>query len=67
MNWLSIMGIIFITMACIELVRIIADYATGKLAFWPFGAEVGAALFIWLGVFLVRKGRRRQGKTGDLK
>jgi hypothetical protein len=42
--------------------RIIADYSSGKLEFWPFGAEIGAGLIIWLGVFLIWRGNRQKSK-----
>jgi hypothetical protein len=60
MNWLKIIGIILILMAGLEMLSIISDYLTGKLEFWPFGAEIGAGLVIWLGIFLIRRGNNQQ-------
>jgi hypothetical protein len=62
MNWYKIIGIILIVMACSEMLSITIDYTTGKMKFWPFGAEIGAILIIWLGVFLVRRGARPKNK-----
>lgn len=62
MNWFKIIGIILIFMAASEMLHILSDYASGKLAFWPFGAEIGAGLIVWLGVFLIRRGNRQKDK-----
>ena len=62
MNLLKTIGIILIFMACYEMLHIIADYSSGKLGFWPFGAEVGAGLIIWLGIFLIKRGNRNNSK-----
>lgn len=40
MNWLKIIGIVLIGLSCIEMLNIISDYTSGKLEFWPFGAEM---------------------------
>jgi hypothetical protein len=62
MNWLKIIGIVLIVLACLELLDIIADYSSGKLKFWPFGAEIGAGLIIALGMFLIKRGNRQKGQ-----
>lgn len=62
MNWLKIIGIVLIVLAGYEMLQIIADYSSGKLQFWPFGAEVGAGLIIWLGIFLIRRGNHQKSK-----
>jgi len=59
MNWYKIIGYSLIAMAIYEMGKIIADYVSGKLTFWPFGADVGAALIILLGIFLIRRGNRK--------
>lgn len=62
MNWLKIIGIVLIFMAGYGLLDIMADYLSGELAFWPFGAEIGAGLTIWLGIFLIKRGNRQKSK-----
>ena len=62
MNWHKIVGIILIVMSSMEMLNIISDYFSGKLEFWPFGAEIGAGLMIWLGIFLIKKGNRQKSQ-----
>lgn len=62
LNWLKIIGITLIVLTSYELISIIADYSSGKLEFWPFGAEIGAGLIIWLGIFLIKKGNKQKNK-----
>jgi hypothetical protein len=62
MNWLKIVGIVLIVLACLEMLNIISEYSSGKLEFWPFGAEIGAALMIGLGIFLIKRGRRQKSQ-----
>ncbi len=59
MNWFKIIGFSLIAMAIYEMGKIIIAYSTGKMDFWPFGADIGAALIIALGAFLVRRGNRK--------
>jgi hypothetical protein len=61
MNWLKIIGIVLIVLACLEMLNIVSDYSSGKLKFWPFGTEVGAGLMIGLGIFLIKRGNRQKG------
>jgi uncharacterized membrane protein len=51
MNGYKITGYILILLAVYEMSKIIGDYSSGKLGFWPFGAEIGAGLIIALGFF----------------
>lgn len=62
MNWLKIIGIALIVLACLEMLNIISDYLSGKLEFWPFGAEIGAGLTIALGIFLIKRGNRQKNQ-----
>jgi hypothetical protein len=63
MNWLKIVGVLLVFMAGLEMLRIITDYSSGKLKFWPFGADVGAMLMICLGIYLFRRGARKKSKV----
>jgi hypothetical protein len=63
MNWLKIIGIVLIVGACLEMSNIISDYSSGKLEFWPFGADIGAALAIALGIFLIKRGNRQKSQV----
>jgi hypothetical protein len=63
MNWLKIVGVLLVFMAGFEMLRIITDYSSGKLKFWPFGADVGAVLMICLGIYLFRRGARKKSKV----
>jgi hypothetical protein len=58
LNWSKIIGFSLIAMAMYEMMKLIVAYASGKMEFWPSGVEIGAALIIALGVFLVRRGNR---------
>jgi len=60
MNWKLIVGVLLIIGALKELFSIIIDYRSGKLPFWPFGADVGCALLIALGIYLVQKGQSQK-------
>jgi hypothetical protein len=62
MNWLKIIGVVLIVMVGYEMLNITADYSSGKLESWPLGAEIGAGLIIWLGIFLIRRGNRQKSK-----
>jgi hypothetical protein len=62
MNWLKIIGITLIVLACLEIFNIVSDYSSGKLKFWPFGVEIGAALMIGLGIFLIKRGNRHKSQ-----
>ena len=59
-NWKTILGYILICGTTAEFIRITRDYQTGALEFWPFGVSIGAIFAIALGIFLVKKGRRKQ-------
>lgn len=63
MNWLKIIGIVLIVLACLEMLNIVSDYSSGKLEFWPFGAEIGATLMIGLGIFLIKRGNRQKSQV----
>lgn len=63
MNWLKIIGIVLIFLACLEMLNIVSDYASGKLEFWPFGAEIGAGLMIALGIYLIKRGNRQKNQV----
>jgi len=58
MNWKIIVGGLLIFGALSEFLSIINDYRSGKLAFWPFGADIGCVIVIALGIYLVNKGRK---------
>lgn len=58
-NWKTILGALLIFGASAEFMSIVRDYRSGELEFWPFGADIGAILAIALGVFLIKKGRRK--------
>ena len=60
MNWFKIIGFSLIAMSVYEMAKLIAAYASGRMEFWPFGTEIGAALVIALGVFLVRRGNSKK-------
>lgn len=57
MNWRIIVGVLLILGALQEMARIIADYRSGKLAFWPFGADIGCIALVVAGIYLIRKGQ----------
>jgi hypothetical protein len=60
MNWKIVVGGLLIFGAVREMLSIISDYRSGKLEFWPFGAEIGCVAFVALGVYLIRKGQREK-------
>ena len=55
-NGKTIIGVIFIMAATSELFRVVGDYQSGKLEFWPFGVEIGALAMILGGLYLIKKG-----------
>jgi hypothetical protein len=60
MNWKIIVGILLIIGALKEMLSIIIDYRSGKLGFWPFGADIGCVVLIILGIYLIRKGQKQK-------
>ncbi len=60
MNWKIVVGALLILGAFKELLSVISDYRSGKLAFWPFGVEVGCAALVVLGIYLIRKGQKQK-------
>jgi len=60
MNWKIIVGILLIIGALKEMLSIINDYRSGKLGFWPFGADIGCVALIILGIYLIRKGQKQK-------
>lgn len=60
MNWKIIVGILLIIGAVKEIFTIIIDYRSGKLSFWPFGADIGCIAMIILGIYLIRKGQKQK-------
>jgi len=59
-NWKIVLGGILIFGASSELFRIINDYRTGVLEYWPFGADIGAILLILGGGWLVKSGLKNK-------
>jgi hypothetical protein len=62
MNWFRIVGIVLIVVAVYGMLNVLTDFLSGKLEFWPFGAEIGAGLTIWLGIFMIKRGNRHKNK-----
>jgi hypothetical protein len=60
MNWKTIVGILLIIGSAKEMFSIILDYRSGKLNFWPFGADLGCIALIVLGIYLIRKGQKQK-------
>ena len=60
MNWKIIVGALLIIGALKELISIIFDYRSGKLAFWPFGADLGCITLIIAGIYLIRQGQKQK-------
>ena len=60
MNWKIVVGALLIFGALREMASIISDYQSGKLQFWPFGAEIGCVALVALGIYLIRKGQRER-------
>jgi hypothetical protein len=60
MNWKIIVGALLIFGALSEMASIIADYRSGKLKFWPFGADIACIALVVLGIFLIRKGQKQK-------
>ena len=60
MNWKIIVGALLIFGALKEILSIIIDYRAGKLAFWPFGADLGCLILIIAGIYLIRKGQKKK-------
>ena len=56
MNWKIVVGGFLIFGASAEMLSIITDYRSGKLTFWPFGADIGCIAMIALGIYLIRRG-----------
>ena len=59
-NALKIVGYGLVCISVIGLLNLLSEYLTGAQKFWPFGAEIGAGLMIWLGIFLIKRGNKRQ-------
>ena len=60
MNWKIIVGALLIFGALKEMTSIIIDYRSGKLEFWPFGADIGCIALVIAGIYLVRKGQKQK-------
>jgi hypothetical protein len=60
MNWKIVVGALLIIGALREMTSIVTDYRSGKLNFWPFGADIGCIALVALGVYLIRKGQREK-------
>jgi hypothetical protein len=60
MNWKIIVGALLIFGALKEMTSIIIDYRSGKLSFWPFGADIGCLALVILGIYLIRKGQKQK-------
>ena len=60
MNWKIILGALLILGAFNEMARIIIDYRSGKLEFWPFGADIGCIALVALGIYLIYKGQKQK-------
>ncbi|MEO1435944.1 MAG: hypothetical protein AAFV80_10435 [Bacteroidota bacterium] len=57
-NWKTIVGLVLIFASVSEFVRVWSDYQAGHYESWPFGVEVGAALFCIGGFYLIRSGMK---------
>ena len=60
MNWKIVVGALLIIGALREMTSIVTDYRSGKLNFWPFGADIGCIALVALGVYLIRKGQKEK-------
>lgn len=60
MSWKIIVGAILIFGALKEMLSIINNYRSGKLETWPFGADIGCAALVGLGVYLILKGQKEK-------
>jgi hypothetical protein len=60
MNWKIILGALLIFGALKEMTSIIIDYRSGKLEFWPFGADIGCIALVIAGIYLIRKGQTQK-------
>ena len=60
MNWKIVVGALLIIGALREMTSIVTDYRSGKLNFWPFGADIGCVALVALGVYLIRKGQKEK-------
>jgi len=60
MNWKIIVGGLLIIGALKEMLSIVIDYRSGKLEFWPFGADIGCITLVALGIYLIRKGQKQK-------
>ena len=60
MNWKIIVGALLIIGGLKEMATIILDYRSGKLPFWPFGADIGCLALVLAGIFLIRKGQNQK-------
>ncbi len=57
-NGYKILGVLIVFGSLREMFSIYSDYRSGKLGFWPFGAELACLAFCLLGIYLYRKGGR---------
>ncbi|MCU0451248.1 MAG: hypothetical protein MUC97_15645 [Bernardetiaceae bacterium] len=62
MNWKMIGGIVLIVVGIKQLISIVIDYTGGRLAFWPFGAELVNIGFIVGGIVLLRRAIKEKKK-----
>jgi hypothetical protein len=60
MNWKIIVGALLVFGGFKEMASIIIDYRSGKLGFWPFGADIDTITLVIVGVYLIRKGQRQK-------
>ena len=60
MNLKIIIGVLLIIGALKEIISIIIDYSSGRLGFWPFGADIGCVVLVIAGIYLIRKGQQQK-------
>ena len=60
MDWKIIIGILLIFGAVNEMYSIISDYQSGKISFWPFGADFGCIAVVIGSIYLLRKGLKER-------
>ena len=60
MNWKIVVGALLIIGPSKEMLSIIIDYRSGKLGFWPFGADIACIGMIVWGIYLIRQGQKQR-------
>lgn len=53
MNWKLLFGVFCIIGGAKEFISMVMDYHSGKLKFWPFGADITTLAMFAFGVYLV--------------